>query len=352
MEQTIKHGIRHISLMVIAMMVTTFSSCSEKGSRFNFKNPQEALTACHQELSKVKPLKEAKMDKLIEITSTWLELQDSTFSCFMRDSTVKADTKIASDFFAVADTFRTEITRLAFSEKRTLPDIVKLKVNTAKDRKRMLASEDFKKACEFYSKADDAPLYGSLNETLSEYEKLLTNAGSFKKEEQLYDFIQKEDRCFRSLLVFLRNTPQKKLQNITDKTSEIFNRLYRNTAADLENKVNERVMLYLTMRFNRRIIQNAEVCRQDIKKKVELNDIQAINYRWMIIQPFMTIDNEAMGMLTDQQVVTLTEMATELPQLLAYVDGKDFDKSPKEETSKLQGILSEYLLNTYLKSIL
>lgn len=106
------------------------------------------------------------------------------------------------------------------------------------------------------------------------------------------------------------------------------------------------------MRFNRRIIQNAEVCRQDIKKKVELNDMQAINYRWMIIQPFMIIDNEAMEMITDQQVVTLTEMANELPQLLAYVDGKDFDKSPKEETSKLQGILSEYLLNTYLKSIL
>ena len=352
MEQTIKHGIRHISLMVIAMMVTTFSSCSEKGSRFNFKNPQEALTACHQELSKVKPLKEAKMDKLIEITSTWLELQDSTFSCFMRDSTVKADTKIASDFFAVADTFRTEITRLAFSEKRTLPDIVKLKVNTAKDRKRILASEDFKKACEFYSKADDAPLYGSLNETLSEYEKLLTNANPFKKEKQLYDFIQREDRCFRSLLVFLKDTPQSKLQNITDKTSEIFDRLYRNTTADLENKVNERVLLYLTMRFNRRIIQNAEVCRQDIKKKLELNDMQAINYRWMIIQPFMTIDNEAMELITDQQVVTLTEMANELPQLLAYVDGKDFDKSPKEETSKLQGILSEYLLNTYLKSIL
>lgn len=352
MKQTIKHGIRQFTLMALAMMVFSFSACSEKSNRFSFKTPQEALTACHQELSKVKPLKDAKIDKLIDVTATWIELQDSSISCFMRDSTVKADTEIVADFFAVADTFRTEITRLALSKERTLPDIVKLKVMTAKDRQRIQKSEDFKKACDFYAKADEAPLYKSLEETISEYEKLLTNADPFKKEGQLYDFIQKEDRCFRSLLVYLKDTPQSRLQVITDKTSQIFDELYRNTAADLDNKVNERVMLYLTMRFNRRIMQNAEVCRQDIKKKVELNDIQTVNYRWMIIQPFMTIDADGMAVMTENQVTMLTAMAAELPQLLAYIDGKDYEKSPKEETAKLQGILSEYLLKAYLKNIL
>ena len=58
MEQTIKHGIRHAILVVVAMMAVTFSACSEKDNNFSFKTPQEALTACHQELSKVKPLKD------------------------------------------------------------------------------------------------------------------------------------------------------------------------------------------------------------------------------------------------------------------------------------------------------
>ncbi len=66
----------------------------------------------------------------------------------------------------------------------------------------------------------------------------------------------------------------------------------------------------------------------------------------------MTIDNYAMASLTDKQAKTLTEMAAELPQLLAYVDGKDYDKTPKEETDKLAGVLGEYFLKTYLKSIL
>lgn len=352
MGQKFKHCIRHITLVAIVMTVTVFSACSEKGNNFNFKTSQEALNACHEELSKIKPLKEVKTDKLIEITSNWLELQDSTICCLMRDSTVKADTEIAADFFAVSDTFRTEITRLALEVKRTMPDIVKLKVMTSKDRDKKQKSDDFKKACDFFDKANGTPLYKSLDETLSEYEKLLTNEDPFKKEEQLYDFIQNEDRCFRSLLVYLRDTPQEKLQNITNKTSKLFDTLYRNTAADMDNKINERVMLYLTMRFNRRIMQNAEVCRQDIKKKIELNNIQVANYRWMIIQPFMTIDKEAMAVMTDQQVNTLMEMAKELPQLLAYLDGKDYNKSTKEDTDKLEKVLCEYFLKSYLTSVL
>ena len=233
-----------------------------------------------------------------------------------------------------------------------MPEIVKLKVATANGRKENMKSKDYKTACDFYAAMDKAPLFPTLEQTLSEYEKLLTTADPFKKEGQLHNFIQKEDQCFRSLLVFLKDTPQSKLQHITDKTSSLFDALYRNTAADLDNEVNERVMMYLTMRFNRRIIQNAEVCRTDIKKEVPLNDQQAANYRWMIIQPYMTIDNYAMALLTDDQIKTLTDMATELPRLLVYVDGKDYDKSPKEETEKLDGVLSEYFLKSYLKTIL
>ena len=89
-----------------------------------------------------------------------------------------------------------------------------------------------------------------------------------------------------------------------------------------------------------------------IKKQIQLTEQQANNYRWMIIQPFMTIDNYAMATLTDKQLQALSEMADELPRLLTYVDGKDYDNSPKEVMDKLAGVLSEYFLMSYLKSIL
>ena len=106
----------------------------------------------------------------------------------------------------------------------------------------------------------------------------------------------------------------------------MFDVLYRNSNANIENNNNERIMMYLNMRFNRRILQNAEVSRNDIKNNVKLNETQIANYRWMIIQPFLTIDNKAMATLTEQQVNTLKEMAKELPRNLAFLDDKDYDK--------------------------
>ncbi len=352
MKQTLKHRIRLFAMMGVVTLTTVLSSCGSKEQKFIFNSPQEALTTCHKELSKLKPLKTADIGRLADITNAWLELQDSTLSCFMRDSITRADTEIAADFFAVADSFRTEITRLALAEKRTMPDIVKLKVATANGRAKMMASADYKTASEFYEKLDAEPLFKDVNKTLYEYEKLLTTAKPFKKEKELYDFIRNEDKCFRSLLVFLKDIPQERLQMITNKTSDLFDTLYSTTTADPQNAVSERVMLYLTMRFNRRIIQNAEICRNDIKKQIQLTAQQANNYRWMIIQPFMTIDSNAMASLTEKQLQTLSEMAEDLPRLLTYVDGKDYDNSPKEETDKLAGVLSEYFLKSYLKSIL
>ena len=352
MQHLITQRIQQFVIIGMTACILLLTGCSSNEKRFVFKTPQEALNACHKELSKYRKVKTADIKKLASLTNTWLELQDSTLSCLMRDSTINASSVFAVDFFAVADSFRTEISRLALGEKRSLQDIVMLKIATAEGREKTIASEDFKKAVQFFSDMDSEKLYPDVNTTLSEYEKLLVTTTSFKKEKDLRDFLQKEDKCFRSLLVFLKDIPQEKLQGITNKTSELFDNLYKNTTADSQNKVNERVMLYLTMRFNRRIIQNAEVCRKDIKANVPLTETQSYNYRWMVIQPFMTIDSYSMAVLTEDQVKVLMNMAAELPKILAYIDGKDYDKSPAEETQRLNDILSEYILKSYLKNVL
>lgn len=356
MRQSILQSFKQCAIIGIAAMAALLSACSSKEKSFAFNTPEEAVNACRKELSELKSIKSADIKKLTEVTTRWIELQDSTVSCILRDTTeassMEKDVALHEAFFGVSDSIRTEIMRLALSEKRCLADIVKLKVATAHDRKKIITSENFKNANEFYMKMDGEPLYKDVSTTLEEYEKLLTNADPFKTEQDLYQFIRKEDRCFRSLLAYLKDVPQQKLQEITDKTSSLFDALYRSTAADLENKINERVMLYLTMRFNRRIIQNAETCRADIKANVTLSPQQAANYRWMVIQPLMTIDNYAMASLTEEQIQKLTTIAKELPELLAYLDDKDYAKSAKEETEKLNAALSEYFLKSYMKAIL
>lgn len=256
MKQRILHNTRHLIIISTVVIAAAFTGCSNNQHPFVFHTPQEAVVACHDELAKVKQMNSATIDELAQVINTWTELQDSTMSIMMRDSTMTVHNDLANEFFAVADSFRMEITDLALAQKRSMGDVMKLKVATSSNRKAALASEEFKSVRQYY------------------------------------------------------------------------------------------------MDFNRRVIQSAESCRNDINAKKPLTVKQGANYRWLLIQPFLALDNYATAALTEQQIQALTQLAEELPRLLAYVDGKDYEHSPKEETDKLSTVLSEYFLKSYLKSIL
>ena len=107
--------------------------------------------------------------------------------------------------------------------------------------------------------------------------------------------------------------------------------------------------LFLTMRFNRRILQNAEACMRDIKARKQLDGQQRNNYRWMLIQPFMSIDNYSMASLTADQEESFLRLAEELPSLFAYLDGTP---EGSDDLNKMKEILSDFFLSSYLKSVL
>lgn len=341
--------ILHLAYIGIAAVIMCFTACGNRQKTFVFNSGKEALEACNKQLSELRGMTECDTEELTEIITTWSVLRDSVICYFMRDSLSESDMEIQSEFLDIPDSIRREITRLAFSRQRTMKEVVTIRKKTAKNTSNV-KKEDYKVARKFFGSMDDAPLFPTLEQTLVEYDKILTG-NPFKKEGELHEFIRKEDRCFRSLLAHLNDVPQKQLQVITNKTAALFNNLYTNATADLTNEVNERVMLYLTMRFNRRVIQNAEVCKKNINQGVLLTDQMAGNYRWMIIQPYMTIDNYGMALLTDKQGEILGKLADELPRLLAYVDGKDYDKTPKEERRRLSKILSDYFLNAFIKTL-
>ncbi len=326
-----------------------FSSCTEEHR--SFANPSEALDACRQELSLAQSKTDMSISELSELTTTWIEIQDSAIACFLRDSTIRQNKDFANAYFLVADSFRVELKRLALSQPRPIGEIVNYKVATAKDRESIISSKDYSVAQNFYKQLDKKTLYPNLDVTLKEYSKLLKGA-YLKNEKQLREFITQEDRCFRSLLLYLKDCSPDKLQAITDNTADLFDNLYRNASVDTNNEVNKRVIMYLSMRFNRRIIQNAETCMKDIQKDSELDYQQRVNYRWMLIQPFIIIDNNSMAYLTNDEISSMKSLAGQLPQLLAYIDGKDYTRSSNEEKVKLQNTLSEYFLKSYLSVIL
>ena len=113
-----------------------------------------------------------------------------------------------------------------------------------------------------------------------------------------------------------------------------------------------RMVIYLTMRYNRRIIQNALACREDIRQKKKLPENIRANYMWMLMQPMMSIDNNSMAVLTEEEIYTLKNLTKELPRLMLMLDSEDDSVITSEDLKKTMEMMSNYFLKAHLKSTL
>ncbi len=351
MKQTIRHTIINAVFTGI-IILTPFSSCSKGDSTPSFKTAQEAVDACKKELSVIKDQKDASIEAVGKLAGRWIVLQDSCYNVFLRDSTFDYSGDLASDFVSTSDSIRNTIIDLAVSRPRTLQDIVSLKVATSRNRDVIQSSKDYKDVMKFYVSLDKNKLIKGKEKILVEYDRVLDIEKLSLEEESLRKFLAEEDLCFRSVMAILSTITDDELQNITDKTTRIFNTIENKAMEENGDGSMSRTMLYLTMRFNRRIMQNAIACRSDVKSGKELSGQAAANYRWMLIQPLMTIDNSSFAVLTEEDIENMKVLAAELPMLMAYVDGKDFNSISDKEAMNLSKVLSSYFLKSHLKGVL
>lgn len=147
---------------------------------------------------------------------------------------------------------------------------------------------------------------------------------------------------------FLDKVSNEHLQQLTDGTAQIYDKLY-DAVGKKPDDVNDRTMLFLTMRFNRRIIQNALACKADVEKGKRLEMVQRANYRWMLIQPFVAIDDYSVSALTSSQKDALLDIADNLPTLLNKLE---LTKQNKEEEEKFTKVLSQYFMKSFLTTTL
>ena len=323
----------------------TLISCEKHPA---FKTSIEAIEACKKELDNLSSKTSVDTKELVKLTNEWIEIRDSSYSVFAKDPTMTIKSDKSYAYFMLSDSIRKKLEELAVSKDRTLEDVMYLKLNTAAERNKVSNSKTYQEAVDFYESLDDMSIYTSLAKTLQEYDLLLKNTGILKKENQLLEFIKTEDRCYRSLMANLSQVTQTQLEKLTNRTARIISVLYANVGKK-NNEANDKAMLYLTMRFNRRIVQNMVACREDIAKEKKLNNTQRANYRWMLIQSYMGLDSYSIAALTEKQRKTMLNITKELPVLLTKLDG---GKLTKETKNILSQTLSQYFLKTHMSIIL
>ena len=321
-------------------------SCHDS-KKFSFSSPEEAIGCCRDFLGDIKEKDMSDIRTLAEVSNKWIELRDSSIVCMERDSSFILNEDIVTSFIGLTDSIKTEITNAAVSKNRTIEELYNFKRLTVSKEKR-IDERTYDDAIAFFKSLDKYTVYKDISKAVKLYKELFaTTVNNLKKEGDLLNFITKEDVLFRSLMANLDKVSQEDLADLTKKTSAMVFDVYKGLGDD---EVSRRVQSYLTMRFNRRIIQNAEACHDLLAENHKLSDGQLQNFRWMLIQPFITIDDEGFSLLTEEQLDLLQELAKSLPGDLSRADRMSGTNS--QENEKLLKELPMYFFKFYLKSIL
>lgn len=338
------------SLMAVAVMSLVIFSCSSK-KIYSFNNPDEAMKVCREKLTELKHIQKCDIDDLSDIIKDWTYLRDSSYICLARSIPTESteNSNLALDYFKLTDSIRTEITRIATSEKRSMKDIVDLKIQSSIARDTTLNKKTYEDAVSLFESFDNTNLITNKDELLKGYKKLLTSDKNIlSNSNKISNFLKEEDRYFRSWLNMILQIPNEDLQYITEETINLFQNL-NDRIEKTNGQLNEYLSTILNMRFNRRIIQNAKTCVDNINRGANLNEEQKSNFRWMLIQPFTVLDERLVSVLTKDQIKDLQEIGEDFPAILSKIEGNDNDQ---DRASKLSDILCSYFLKYYLKTTL
>ena len=150
-------------LLLALLCSSVLVGCEEHPS---FKTSVDAVEGCKKELAELKEMDDVSVENLAKATSAWLEIQDSAYSVFSRDTTINLRSPVAMAYFVVSDSIRGELKRLAFANPRSLRDVMYLKLNTATARKKIEKSDVYKEALDFYDKLDKQDTYPNLTRHL------------------------------------------------------------------------------------------------------------------------------------------------------------------------------------------
>ena len=332
-------------LLTACMVFPLCLSCSNDDS-LNFRSAEDALRAYQTYLGGVKAMKTSNTSTFCKEANKWRETSDTVFHYLMKDSVFLKDVNCAERFTAIHDSIRFEFLRLTETWRYSYEDVLKIKEQTSAFHEDKDLQEAVNEAQPFFLALDSIPLIESDKASiLSNYRRLLkeTKVAGINTRDDMLDFIGKEDIIFRSFLAHLYDMDNEPLADITQETESICRNIF---LAAKDGKIKARdAMVYMSMRTVRRLLQNSTACITDINHQQMKSKAQGNAYLWMIIQPFISIDQFSIATLTPQERSQFNYVISQLPKSTKFAKTFDIDQRA------LNYLLPQQLLKMYVLTL-
>jgi len=246
----------------------------------------------------------------------------------------------------IHDSIRYEMLRLTETWRYSYAEVLKIKEQASAFHEDTDLQNAVNEARPFFESLDTIRLSKQDCKTVFvQYRNFLETAkrqGIHNKEAMLR-FIMQEDYYFRSFLSHLYELENEPLTDITTNTETICNGIF---IAARNKKIKARdAVVYMSMRTVRRLLQNSSVCLSDIKRHPLKSKVQSNAYVWMILQPFISIDQFSIATLTPQDRSNFNQISAQLPKVKRIAETLDIDQRT------LNYLLPQQLLKMYILTL-
>lgn len=340
-----KGMLQRLSVFLVLPMLPFVSSCSSNDP-LDFKSDDAALNVYLSYLNDVKTISTTNTDDFCRQIQKFKATTDTVYRYLRKDSVFLKDPLKVARFKSIHDSLRFEMVRLTETWRYSYSDVLSIKEKTSSFHDDKELSEAVHQATPFFISLDSIPVIEEDKAViLARYRNFLKNVkdqGVHSREDML-TFIRREDIIFRSFLSHLYELDNEPISDITENTEQICNGIF--VPAREGNIPARDVMIYMSKRTVRRLLQNSAVCVADINKQQMKSKAQGNAYLWMIIQPFISIDQFAIATLTPQERSNFNYVIRQLPKSIQFAKTFDIDQR------SLSYLLPQQLLKIYVLSL-
>lgn len=333
------------SVLLMLPMLQMISSCSSDNP-FDFKSAEDALNTYHSYLNDVKSISSTNTEDFCKQIKQFKATSDTVYRYLKKDSVFLKNPEKVVRFRIIRDSLRFEMVRLTETWRYSYSDVLSIKEKTSSFHEDKELSEAVHRAAPFFIALDSIPVIEEdKNAVLTRYRNFLKEARTqgIHTRQDMLNFIKHEDVIFRSFLTHLYELDNEPISDITDSTEKICKDIF---VSAREGKLPARdVVIYMSMRTVRRLLQNSAICVADINKQQMKSKAQGNAYLWMIIQPFISIDQFAIATLTPQERSNFNYVIRQLPESIQFAKTFDIDQR------SLSYLLPQQLLKMYVLSL-
>ena len=328
-----------------SIAVWMLASCNGGNGKSNEQPQGDPVGTYRSYLYDVRKLDALSFGELLEHVSRWQTIKHSVFTHACRDTLENPHYSTDKKCEQLHDSLRVEFSRLVLSKPRTFQELLSLKKQLspyAEDKELHRAVEDVRP---FFISLDNRPACGGDKaQILSDYRALLSGTlrNGIHGIDDLTDYIKEEDAVFRAFLPHLHQFDKANMGDITRNTEKCCLQIF--LAAEREEITYQDAMVYLAMRTNRRLILNTQTCIDDIRHKKVRTVAQAHAYIWMLLQPYVSLDDFCLAVLSPEDRENFDKLAAQTPH--AFEALSRILQLEGTRLSELPGLLMEIFIST------